>query len=196
MYEWAGEALEQAGYEQYEISNWAVKRSARASVQSAVSDELSVRGAEPSYACQHNLQYWRARPYLGLGAGAHGYANGYRYSNVLRIQTYIERLLGDGGGSTGQVHPFPLSAAAVNQHRQSVQDDMPEFMITRLRLTREGIELGEFRRRFGRELSEVYGREIEELKTAGLLEAADGSAVIRLTKRGRLLGNQVFVCFV
>ena len=71
MYEWASDAFESAGYFQYEISNW----------------------AKPNRECVHNLQYWRGLPYLGLGAGAHGYANGYRYSNVLRIKTYIDRLI-------------------------------------------------------------------------------------------------------
>src|SRR5215207_6783130 len=70
MYEWASETFEAAGYVQYEISNW----------------------AKPGHQCRHNLQYWRGRPYLAFGAGAHGYANGYRYSNILRIKTYIERL--------------------------------------------------------------------------------------------------------
>src|SRR5215207_10312909 len=70
MYEWASETFEANGYIQYEISNW----------------------AKPGHECRHNLQYWRGRPYLAFGAGAHGYANGYRYSNVLRIKTYIERL--------------------------------------------------------------------------------------------------------
>ena len=69
MYEWASDEFELTGYLQYEISNW----------------------AKPNRECIHNLQYWRGLPYLGLGAGAHGYAKGYRYSNVLRIKTYIER---------------------------------------------------------------------------------------------------------
>src|SRR5215217_7109356 len=69
MYEWLSETLETNGYIQYEISNW----------------------AKPGYECRHNLQYWRGLPYLAFGAGAHGYANGYRYSNVLRIKSYIAR---------------------------------------------------------------------------------------------------------
>jgi oxygen-independent coproporphyrinogen-3 oxidase len=70
MYEWAAETLARAGFGQYEISNW------------------SKAGLE----CKHNLQYWRGLPYIAAGAGAHGYANGYRYSNVLRIKSYIERM--------------------------------------------------------------------------------------------------------
>src|SRR5258707_15181954 len=106
MYEWASRVFESAGYIQYEISNWAR------------------RGRE----CRHNLQYWRALPYLGIGAGAHGYANGYRYSNVLRIRTFIDRMQDTQGAVPG----FPLSPALVNHHLQSPGDGTNGYMITGL----------------------------------------------------------------
>ena len=201
MYEWAGETLEAAGYEQYEISNWAKLRPVVGSRSERNEAGPPAQAVErPAYACRHNLQYWRSLPYLGLGAGAHGYAAGYRYSNALRIKTYIERLT--GAGSAGS-RTFPGSPAAVNRRRQTRQDEMSEFMITGLRLTREGISRQEFRRRFGEDLEAVYGGEIGELRAAGLLEDAPGETasgeageVLRLTKRGRLLGNRVFMRFV
>ncbi len=178
MYEWASDAFESAGYIQYEISNW----------------------ARPGRECVHNLQYWRGLPYLAFGAGGHGYAGGYRYSNVLRIKTYIERF---AEPSSFVDHPFPLSPATVNQHHQSTKDDMAEYMMTGLRLTREGIAAPAFRSRFGRELSGVYSKEIRDLIRLGLLEwhkeTSEGSSpseVLRLTKRGRLLGNQAFMRFI
>jgi oxygen-independent coproporphyrinogen III oxidase len=191
MYEWASETLEANGYIQYEISNWA--------------KHLASSGAErrrdaynhPSFACRHNLQYWRGLPYLAFGAGAHGYANGYRYSNVLRIKTYIERL------TSYQItnYSFPISPATVNQHKQTPQDDMSEFMITGLRLTQEGVSTTEFQARFGTSMRDMYGKEIEELLKFGLLESktsevSETSEVLRLTSRSRLLGNQVFMRFV
>jgi coproporphyrinogen III oxidase-like Fe-S oxidoreductase len=76
-------------------------------------------------------------------------------------------------------------------------------MITGLRLTREGVSLETFHQRFGYELMEVYGDEIEELTSLGLLERINmdsevpkTSESIRLTHHGRLLGNQVFLRFV
>jgi oxygen-independent coproporphyrinogen-3 oxidase len=181
MYEWLGETLEANGYVQYEISNW----------------------AKPNRECRHNLQYWRGLPYLAFGAGGHGYANGYRYSNVLRIKTYIERL------TNSQLPlyqpttpPFPLSPAAVNRHKQSVKDDMSEFMMTGLRLTHEGVSMQEFQSRFGQSIQDVFGKEINELLGFGLIEyyktpeLLKNSEVLRLTPRGRLLGNQVFMRFV
>ena len=178
MYEWAEEALALAGYEHYEISNW----------------------ARPGQECRHNLQYWRNLSYLGFGAGAHGFANHVRYSNVLRIKTYIDRL-------TPPIRhfSFPLSPSTVNHLRIPAQAEMQETMITGLRLTREGVSAATFRKRFGRELVEVFGKEIDELVGLGLLEWAEDSPLpteerlgesVRLTVQGRLLGNQVFMRFV
>ena len=162
MYQWAGETLEAAGYQQYEISNWARTENETIHHSSFI--------LPPSYACRHNLQYWRGLPYLAAGAGAHGYVNGYRYSNVLRIKTYIERLLHP---SSFSFHPFPLTPATVNHHRQTLQDDMGEFMMTGLRLTREGVSPQTFRERFGQEMDDVFGSEIEDLIKLGLLERLD-----------------------
>ena len=89
------------------------------------------------FQCRHNLQYWRSRPYLAFGAGAHGYANGYRYSNALRIKTYIERLT--HRASRTMDFAFPLSPATVNQHKQTLKDDISEYMLNNLRLVKAGV---------------------------------------------------------
>jgi len=140
----------------------------------------------------------RGLPYLAVGAGAQGYANGYRYSNALRIKTYIDRLNFD---YLSLITDFPLFPATVNQHKQTTKDDMSEFMMMGLRLTHEGISENEFQTRFGTSLRDVYKNEVEELLKLGLIESKTSeffknSEVLRLTKRGRLLGNQVFMRFV
>jgi len=168
MYEWAGERLKAAGYEHYEISNW----------------------AKPGFQCQHNLQYWRGKPYLGFGAGAHGFAAGLRYSNVLRIKTYMERC------RAISALPFPLSPAEVNSHPVSLFAEMQEAMMTGLRLTQEGVSADGFEQRYERKLMDVFGEEIDELIKLGLLEWAESKGILRLTKRGRQVGNQVFLRFV
>jgi oxygen-independent coproporphyrinogen III oxidase len=184
MYEYAEEFLESHGYVHYEISNW------------AKDDGRSTIGSLPSFACKHNLQYWRSLSYLAFGAGAHGYADGYRYSNVLRIQTYIERLNNIEGQPSNL--DFPLSPATVNQHKQLLKDDMSEYMLNNLRLVDAGAAESDFRLRFGSGLLDVYPNEINQLIQSGLLEkkTSENSDVFRLTKRGRLLGNQVFLRFV
>lgn len=181
MYEWATEKLTIHGYAQYEISNWA-RRDASGNL----------------LACRHNLQYWRNLPYLGLGAGAHGYANGMRTANILSPTAYIERL-----------HPAHSSAAPTETHSEIVFPRTPatqtaqkidrtaeigETMMMGLRLVQEGVSAEVFRQRFGQPLDELFGRQIERLIQLGLLEWSD--ARLRLTQRGRLLGNRVFVEFI
>jgi oxygen-independent coproporphyrinogen-3 oxidase len=181
MYEWASEKLAMHGYTQYEISNWA-RRDAGGNLLT----------------CLHNLQYWRNLPYLGLGAGAHGYANGLRTANVLSPMAYIERL-----------HPANLSTAPAEAQRQiafprtpATQTAQPidrtaeigETMMMGLRLVQEGVSAEVFQRRFGQPLEELFGAQIQHLIQLGLLEWSD--TCLRLTQRGRLLGNRVFVEFL
>src|SRR5690606_2632877 len=92
-------------------------------------------------------------------------------------------------------YAFPRTPATANFHKQSLSDEMSEFMMTGLRLTREGVSEKEFGLRFGRPLQEIYGRDVAELLRLGLLERTE-PARIRLTARGRLLGNQAFLRFV
>ncbi|MGD0879376.1 MAG: radical SAM family heme chaperone HemW [Anaerolineales bacterium] len=174
MYEWASEYLEGQGYEQYEISNW----------------------ARPGFQCRHNLQYWRNLPYLGFGAGAHGCAKSTRVADVLRIRTYIDRLNQDPLQLPALA--FPLSPATVSQTRLTHFVEMQETMMLGLRLTQEGVAAEAFLGRFGQEMQSAFGKDIEDLIGLGLLERdrSQTSEVVRLTRRGRLLGNQVFMRFV
>ncbi|WP_248926762.1 radical SAM family heme chaperone HemW [Paenibacillus hamazuiensis] len=64
--------LGEAGYEQYEISNF----------------------ARPGFESRHNSMYWRNRSYYGIGAGAHGYVNGQRHVNIKGVQPYIDATRG------------------------------------------------------------------------------------------------------
>lgn len=71
MYTLAINSLTNAGYEHYEVSNF----------------------AKPGYRSRHNQVYWRNEPYFGFGAGASGYIGGTRYTNISSPDFYIERLL-------------------------------------------------------------------------------------------------------
>lgn len=70
LYEVTLEELAAAGFEQYEISNWA-------------------RGGA---VCEHNLTYWRNQAYVGVGPAAAGYVDGVRYQNVADLHAYRRAL--------------------------------------------------------------------------------------------------------
>lgn len=68
FYELGCALLERAGYDHYEISNWALNSDAG--------------NAEPSpLRSRHNLKYWRRQPYFGFGAGSHSFDGAARWSN-------------------------------------------------------------------------------------------------------------------
>ena len=137
--------------------------------------------ARPGCECRHNLIYWRNQPYLGVGAGAHSWFAGRRWANVRAPQVYIEQVEATG------------SPLAESEDISSALE-MAETAILGLRLVEEGVDLGTFRARFGVEFADVYGREVAELVDLGLLEVSP--ARVRLSPRGRLLGNQVFQHFL
>ena len=170
MYQLAEEKLAVAGYSHYEVSNWAKQKNGK--VQ----------------ACLHNLQYWLNLPYLGMGAGAHGCAAGYRYSNAADITSYIQAMTREPGTQ------FPFSNAVDNRQAIDRYTEMNETMMLGLRLLEQGVRDVDFSRRFGVEIGEVYPNQVPVLVQQGLLEWNDGS--LRLTRRGHLLGNRVFREFV
>ena len=76
MYDTLIDRLTEAGYEQYEISNFAKLQVQSLQVQSP-------------YRSQHNSSYWHNVPYIGIGAAAHSYSNGKRSWNVADTKAYI-----------------------------------------------------------------------------------------------------------
>jgi len=179
MYEYAMDRLPQGGFEQYEISNWARRKP----------DGTLL-------ACRHNLQYWRNQPYLGFGAGAHGYAAGFRTANVGGIRSYIERC-SQNDETQKEPGTFPCGPATRRSIVIDRRMEMEEMMMVGLRLTQEGVSDGAFRERFGHSLMDVFGQQASRLLGLRLVEWADHAEPrLRLTKQGRLLGNQVFMQFL
>ena len=169
MYALAQDRLASRGYAQYEISNW----------------------AQPGRECRHNLTYWRGEPYLGFGAGAHGYAEGTRYRNAPGIRAYVQRI------QNGQAH-FPASAAAIERRELSRQDEMEEAMMMGLRLTQEGVSEAAFRSRFGLSIEEAFPRPLRTVMAQGLTEWVNfpDGLHLRLRPSAYLLGNQAFMQFI
>lgn len=156
MYTYARERLAAAGYEHYEISNWAL----------------------PGKEGLHNQIYWRYEPYLGLGAGAHGYLHGKRTEEIRKPRAYIERAL---SGDTTVLRSENISRATA----------MEESIFLNLRLLKRGIMRQKFAARFGGDPAMLFDRELAELARAGLVSVDETS--IRLTPQGYFLANEVCV---
>ena len=154
MYEYADERLQAEGYENYEISNWAL----------------------PGHQSRHNLTYWQNLPYIGMGAGAHSFFGARRFSNVLDPQEYI-RLL--------KKQQRPEADGEFIDRTQ----EMSETAFLGLR-TAQGLHLPTFEERFDEPFSQFVDMRLRTVEEAGLLEQEH--EWIRLSKRGRLLGNEVF----
>jgi oxygen-independent coproporphyrinogen III oxidase len=169
MYELAEQRLAAAGYEHYEISNWALR----------------------GRACRHNLTYWHNLPYVGLGAGAHSWYAGRRFAEARPIREYIGRVraVADSSSLDHQDALVP-AAAIVEDEIVPVRLEMAETAMLGLRLV-SGLDLAEFARRYGCAFEAVFGSRLAVARSAGLLEEEDG--LLRLTARGQLLGNEVFM---
>ncbi|HVB75496.1 MAG TPA: radical SAM family heme chaperone HemW [Ktedonobacteraceae bacterium] len=155
MYEYADECLQAAGYDNYEISNWAL----------------------PGHQSRHNMTYWRNLPYLGMGVGAHSFYAGKRFSNERDPQQYINLL---------KKRQLPVVESEVIERMQ----EMSETAFLALR-TAQGLHLPTFEKRFAAPFASFVGDRLRIVEEAGLLEYDE--EWLRLSKRGRLLGNEVFL---
>ncbi len=177
MYAWASERLQRAGFWQYEISNWARGVAPPPAVWAV---PPSGRTEQIGPVSRHNLTYWRNRPWLGLGAGAHSWLEGCRFHTPRHPADYIAAVR-SGHLTREEVEPIPPPL------------ERGETMMLGLRLA-EGVTEAHFRARFGVGLAELYGPVIAHFVPLGLLEW-DG-ARLRLSGRGRLLSNPVLAEFL
>lgn len=144
MYDDALSILSAHGFQQYEISNFAL----------------------PGYACQHNLGYWRQVPYLGLGASASSMltdspsAAYTRETNPPRLADYL-RMVQDAHWSDREVIPVSAGEARF------------ETMMLGLR-TNEGVSASGFQKMHGIPLAEQYGTRLDSLRQRGLVSFTDG----------------------
>jgi len=77
-------------------------------------------------------------------------------------------------------------------------DIIKETLMMGMRLTEEGINTEQFSKRFSLEIEDIYFDQIEKLLALNLIEyrTSNKSRNLRLTKKGRMLGNQVFLEFI
>ena len=136
--------------------------------------------AKNGFESRHNLTYWNNLEYYGIGAGAHGYTAGKRIANHGPLKKYMNSLM------KGEL-------PVLEEHLVPLNEQMEEEMFLGLRKT-EGVSFSRFKERFCVEMTEIFAKSLEQQVNHGLLEIEDD--YVRLTKQGKLLGNEVFQAFL
>ena len=135
---------------------------------------------KPGRQSRHNLKYWTDQPFIGFGCGAHSYWAGERWGNERDPVRYVELL------ERGEPATTFRSEVTPGKH-------LEEVIFLGLRLN-AGLDLLRCHREFGFDLRDRFGRELSRLAQGGLIEL-EGDR-LKLTARGRLFSNEVFVQFM
>ncbi|TAG57917.1 MAG: coproporphyrinogen III oxidase [Oscillatoriales cyanobacterium] len=170
MYRLAQEILTDAGYEHYEISNY----------------------ARPGYQCQHNRVYWENRPYYGLGMGAASYVEGRRLTRPRKTQEYYQwvRNLSEttsaataqlGGETQTDIHP-----AIEPNFQVSDNDVLLETLMLGLRLA-EGVSLSALTEKFTQQTVDQIWHCLQPYWRQGLVEIVNAGAIATLAEGEKLL---------
>lgn len=131
----------------------------------------------PGLESRHNTKYWSGDPYYGFGCSAHSFDGARRrWANERDITRYVELVERD-------------RSPVVERTVLNEDDARSESIFLGLRLM-HGLNLEDYRARFGTDLRDEYEADLARLRDAGLIEIDEG--LLRLTKRGALLSNEVF----
>jgi len=155
MYNYAFKYLKENGYNRYEVSNF----------------------AKSGHECKHNLNTWKMHEYIGLGAGAHGYINGIRYSNVGAIEDYI-RLI--------NLNKKPIAL----EEKISRSEKFEETIMLGLR-TKYGIDLNYINSEFKIDLLSKKKEQIEYLLSNQLIEIDKN--ILRVSDMGFSVLNKIIL---
>ncbi len=164
MYEKGIELLIKSGYEHYEISNFATK----------------------GKKCVHNQIYWQNEEYLGIGAGAYSYIDVERRWNIKSPVEYMSKIKGQGASGEGR-------GAVAGSERLEMKGVMGETIMMGLRML-EGINLQNFKKRFGVEIQSTFSDVISRLLSNNLIIFDNGN--LKLTHKGLLFYNDVSAEFL
>ena len=133
--------------------------------------------AEEGRECRHNMVYWQNQPYLGVGVAAHSWLDGHRMANTENLDEYLATFAGKRPLLPDMDEVIGLDL------------ELAETVILGLRLE-AGVDINSLKNRFGIDVLSYYSQPIREMVDSGLMKHT--GEYIRLTRRGRLLSNEVF----
>ena len=131
--------------------------------------------AKANKECFHNKIYWKCEEYIGVGIAASSFIDERRYRNISNIKEYINRINNN-------------ERVIEEEYRNTEKDDIEEFMFMNLRMI-NGINENEFKRRFNKDIDDIYRSVIEKHIKNKLLKRENGR--IFLTDKGIELSNYV-----
>ncbi|MCM3904448.1 MAG: radical SAM family heme chaperone HemW [Pyrinomonadaceae bacterium] len=135
----------------------------------------------PGFESRHNTKYWMGAPYYGFGCSAHSYdGNLRRWSNERDVARYVDLIQRDASPVVERIE--------LSQHQARA-----EALFLGLRMM-QGVDLRQHHLQFGADVRESHEAELARFSDAGLIEY-DGD-LIKLTRSGTLLSNEVFSAFV
>jgi oxygen-independent coproporphyrinogen-3 oxidase len=147
------DALEEAGYEHYEISNF----------------------AQPGRYARHNTNYWKNKPYLGLGPSAHSYNGSSRKWNIANNAVYMRSILQEG-------------RLSFEQEQLSEKDRYNEYIMVSLR-TMWGIDLDYIAGAFGNQAQQNLLEAAQRFAEKNWINITADS--IKLSRQGRLFADRI-----
>lgn len=160
-----------------EMYDWMIERAAAAGYEHYEISNL----CKPGFNSRHNTKYWTGVPYYGFGCSAHSFdGRARRWSNQRDVLRYVENV---EHGASPVVEETELSEA----------DLRAEALFLGMRMMR-GVDVREYNELFGVDLRTEHRDELDRFREAGLVEF-DGD-LIRLTRNGALMSNEVFAAFV
>ena len=134
----------------------------------------------PGFESKHNSKYWLCEPVHAFGVSAHSFDGETRRANERDTRRYVS--LVESGRSP-----------VVEEIRLNNKQLSAEFAFLRLRLA-HGLNLKEYERRFGVDLSTAMAEDLARLDDLGLIECEENH--LRLTRKGMVFSNEVFALFV
>jgi oxygen-independent coproporphyrinogen-3 oxidase len=135
----------------------------------------------PGFESRHNTKYWTGAPYFGFGCSSHSYDGAFqRWANEREIGRYVDAV--ESGGN-----------AIVDEQQLSKDDRQSEAVFLGLRMM-QGFSLSNYQQLFGSDILAEHEDDLARFREAGLIEC-DGD-LLRLTRAGALLSNEVFAAFV
>lgn len=135
----------------------------------------------PGFESRHNTKYWIGAPYYGFGCSAHSY-DGFsrRWANERELVRYMEMI----EQSTG---------AMVSETQLTEAERQAEAVFLGLRMM-QGLSFQDYEQEFGSDLRTEHENDLARFREAGLIECSGD--LLRLTRAGALLSNEVFSAFV